>query len=298
MPQEGIKLFPHEEILSYEEIIKVAIASRNIGIDTIRITGGEPLIRKNLSFLIEQLKKIDGIQDLAITTNGILLGKMIKELISAGLKRANISLDSLKRERFFNITRQDALNDVLNGIEKSLEAGLNPIKINMVVIKGLNDDEVIEFVKLTEKKPLIVRFIEYMPWGALDKWDETKIIKTCDIKKVIEKEFGKIFPANLSSRGPADNYYIQGFKGFIGFISPLSEHFCGKCNRIRLTADGKLRLCLFSQQEIDIKNKLRAGKTIEELTDFIIQSINKKPEKIDIKTHIKNHPREMSQIGG
>lgn len=152
MPQEGIKLFPHEEILSYEEIIKVAKASRNIGIDTIRITGGEPLIRKNLPYLIEELKKIDGIQDIAITTNGILLKKMLPELISAGLKRVNISLDSLKKDKFFNITRQDALYDVLSGIEKSLETGLSPIKINMVVIKGLNDDEILDFVRLTEKK--------------------------------------------------------------------------------------------------------------------------------------------------
>lgn len=298
MPQEGIKLFPHKEILSYEEIITVAKAGRSIGIDTIRITGGEPLIRKNLSYLIEQIKNIDGIQDLAITTNGILLEKMLKELVSAGLKRANISLDSLKRDRFFNITRQDALHDVLKGIEKSIEAGLYPIKINMVVIKGLNDDEIIDFVRLTENQPLIVRFIEYMPWGSLEKWDEKKILSAKEIKTIIEKEYGKILPANINSKGPADNFYINGFKGFIGFITPLSEHFCGRCNRIRLTADGKLRLCLFSQQEIDIKSKLRTGSSIEELSDFIVKAINQKPEKIDIKSHIKNHPREMSQIGG
>jgi len=298
MPQEGIKLFPHEEILSYEEIIKVAKASRNIGIDTIRITGGEPLIRKNLPYLIEELKKIDGIQDIAITTNGILLKKMLPELISAGLKRVNISLDSLKKDKFFNITRQDALYDVLSGIEKSLETGLSPIKINMVVIKGLNDDEIIDFVRLTERKPLIVRFIEYMPWGSLEKWDEKKILSAKDIKAIIEQEYGKILPANINSKGPSDNFYINGFQGFIGFITPLSEHFCGRCNRIRLTADGKLRLCLFSQQEIDIKSKIRAGSSIEELANFIANSINQKPEKIDIANHIKNHPREMSQIGG
>lgn len=298
MPQGGIKLFPHNEILSYEEIIKIAKASSNIGIDTIRITGGEPLIRKNIPYLIEELKKIESIQDIAITTNGILLNKMLPELISAGLKRLNISLDSMKKDRFFEITRQDALFEVLKGIEKSLDAGLYPIKINMVVIKGLNDDEIISFVKLTEKHPLIVRFIEYMPWGSLGKWDEKKIISAKEIRVIIEREFGKILPANINSKGPADNFYINGFKGFVGFISPLSEHFCGRCNRIRLTADGKLRLCLFSQQEIDIKSKLRSGASIEELTSFICNSISLKPEKIDIINHIKNHPREMSQIGG
>lgn len=298
MPQEGIKLFPHDEVLSYEEIIRIAKAGKNIGIDTVRITGGEPLIRKNLPYLIEQIKNIEGIKDLAITTNGILLGKMLDKLLSAGLKRVNISLDSLKRERFFYITRQDALHDVLNSVEKSIEVGLSPIKINMVVIKGLNDDEIIDFVRLTEKYPLIVRFIEYMPWGSLERWDEQKIISAEEIKAIIKKEFGKILPANISSKGPADNFYINGFRGFIGFITPLSKHFCGKCNRIRLTADGKLRLCLFSQKEIDIKNKIRKGASIEEITDFIIDAINQKPKKIDIEKHIKNHPREMSQIGG
>ncbi|MCX7770242.1 MAG: GTP 3',8-cyclase MoaA [Proteobacteria bacterium] len=298
MPQEGIKLFPHQEILTYEEIIKITKASKQIGIDTVRITGGEPLIRKNLSFLISQIRNIEGIRDLAITTNGILLDKLLPELFSAGLKRVNISLDSLKRDRFFNITRQDSLQEVLKGIDRSLEIGLTPIKINMVVIKGINDDEIIDFVKLTEERPLIVRFIEYMPWGSINNWGEEKIIKAKEIKSIIEKEFGKILPVDINSRGPADNYQIDGFKGFIGFINPLSEHFCGKCNRIRLTADGKLKLCLFSQQEIDIKAKLRAGTSLEELTEFISNSIHLKPEKIDLDSHIKNHPREMSQIGG
>ncbi len=298
MPEEGIKLFPHHEILTYEEIIKIVRASKQVGIDTIRITGGEPLIRKNLPYLIEKINEIEGIKDLAITTNGILLWKLLPQLTKAGLKRVNISLDSLKRERFFKITRQDALDDVLKSIEKCLEASLMPIKINMVVIKDINHDEILDFVKFTEKKPIIVRFIEYMPWGSIDKWDKERVIKATEIKDIIEKEFGKLLPVSAISKGPAVNYYIQGFKGNIGFITPLSEHFCGNCNRIRLTADGKLRLCLFSQNEIDIKSKVRSGTSLEELSRFIIDAIYKKPEKIDIIGHLKDHNREMSQIGG
>jgi len=300
MPEEGIKLFPHNEILTYEEIIKVVKASKEIGIDTVRITGGEPLIRKNLPYLIEKIHEIEGINDLAITTNGILLWKLLPQLTKAGLKRVNISLDSLKKERFFKITRQDALDDVLKSIETCLENSLTPIKINMVVIKGINHDEILDFAKLTENKPIIVRFIEYMPWGSINKWDKERIIKASEIKDIIEKEFGKILPVSTTSKGPAVNYYIQGFKGNIGFITPLSEHFCGNCNRIRLTADGKLRLCLFSRNEIDIKSKIRSDASIEELSHFITNAIYKKPEKIDITSHLKdhNHNREMSQIGG
>jgi cyclic pyranopterin phosphate synthase len=298
MPEEGIKLFPHSEILTYEEIIKIVKASRKIGIDKIRITGGEPLIRKNLPYLIEKINEIVGINDLAITTNGILLWKLLPQLKKAGLKRVNISLDSLKKDRFYKITKQDALDDVIKSIEKCLEESIMPIKINMVVIKGINHDEIIDFAKITRNKPIIVRFIEYMPWGNLNKWDKERIINANEIKSIIEKEFGKIIPVSTSSTGPAVNYHINGFKGYIGFITPLSEHFCGNCNRIRLTADGKLRLCLFSQNEIDIKTKIRSGASIEELSQFIIDAIYKKPEKIDITGHLKDHKREMIQIGG
>lgn len=298
MPEEGIKLFPHNEILSYEEIIRVVEASKIIGIDTVRVTGGEPLIRRNLPYLIEKINEIEGIKDLAITTNGILLEKLLPELVKSGLKRVNISLDTLKKERFFNITRHDGLNNVLSGIDKCLELGLSPVKINMVVIKGLNDDEIIDFVKLTETKPFIVRFIEYMPWGVIEKWDEKKVMKAYEIKEIIEKHFGKLIPSTILSKGPSENFYINGFKGQIGFINPVSDHFCGKCNRIRLTADGKLRLCLFSQKEIDIKTKLREQASKEELAKFLLEALNNKPEKIDISGHIKNHKREMSQIGG
>lgn len=298
MPQEGIPLFPYDEILTYEEILKVVEASTKIGINTVRVTGGEPLIRKNLTYLIEKISSINEIKDLAMTTNGILLLSFLPELKRAGLKRVNISLDTLKKDRFERITKRDGLKDVLAAIEKSLEMDMLPVKINMVVIKDVNDDEILDFALLTKDKPIHVRFIEYMPWGVKEYWDKEKVIKANDIKMTIEKNFGLLEHLDKPAHGPSQNYRIRGFLGEIGFINPISDHFCGSCNRIRLTADGKLRLCLFSEKEINIKKELRKGIPLDEIAKIIREAIFSKPEKQEMLNHLIYHNREMNQIGG
>jgi len=298
MPENGIKLCPHNEILSYEEILHLVKIFTKIGIKKIRITGGEPLIRRNLSYLIGKISELQEIKDIAITTNGILLKELINELYNAGLKRVNVSLDTLKADRFERITKMNGLVKVISGIERCLELGLTPIKINTVLMKGVNDDEIIDFVRMTEKNPFHIRFIEYMPWGRVDVWDVNKVIKTKEVIEKIEREFGKLEPVESKSGGPAVNYRIKGFLGLVGFINPVSSHFCNLCNRIRLTADGKLRLCLFSENEIDIKTPLRNIKSDEALMSIIENAILNKPENHNLTEHIKNHQREMNQIGG
>jgi len=298
MPENGIKLCPHNEILSYEEILHLVKIFTKIGIKKIRITGGEPLIRRNLSYLIGKISELQEIKDIAITTNGILLKELINELYNAGLKRVNVSLDTLKADRFERITKMNGLVKVISGIERCLELGLTPIKINTVLMKGVNDDEIIDFVRMTEKNPFHIRFIEYMPWGRVDVWDVNKVIKTKEVIEKIEREFGKLEPVESKSGGPAVNYRIKGFLGLVGFINPVSSHFCNLCNRIRLTADGKLRLCLFSENEIDIKTPLRNIKSDEALMSIIENAILNKPENHNLTEHITNHQREMNQIGG
>lgn len=298
MPEDGIKLCPHNEILSYEEIITLVKVFTKIGISKVRITGGEPLIRRNLPYLISKISEFNEIKDIALTTNGILLKQFIGDLVKAGLKRVNISLDTLKPDKFEKITKLNGLNNVISGIERCLELGVNPVKINTVLMKGINDDEVIDFVMLTEKMPFHIRFIEYMPWGRLEAWDANKVISTREVIEKIEREFGKLYPVESKSGGPAVNYRIDGFAGIVGFINPVSSHFCNLCNRIRLTADGKLRLCLFSEKEIDIKTPLRNVKNEDVLLSIIENAILNKPQNHNLTEHLKNHQREMNQIGG
>ncbi len=297
MPEKGIKLFPHSEILSYEEIIRLTRIFASTGIKKIRITGGEPLIRKNISYLVEKISEIDGINDIAITTNGILLKNLATELARAGLKRVNVSLDTLKEDKFELITKMKGLKDVLGGIEKCMELGLSPLKINVVLIKGVNDEEVFDFVKMTENMPVHVRFIEYMPWGRVENWGMDKLIDTKEAMEKIAKEFGELIPIETFSGGPAINFRINNFKGVIGFINPVSSHFCNLCNRIRLTADGKIRLCLFSEREIDIKSYVRS-RSDEEIKAVVEEAIFNKPQRHNLSEHIKAHQREMNQIGG
>lgn len=298
MPEGGISLFPHSEILSYEEIIYLTKILSELGIRKIRITGGEPLIRKNISYLIERIHRIEKVEDIALTTNGILLPKMAFELKEAGLKRVNISLDTLKEEKFSLITRKNDFKRVISAIDKSIEVGFNPIKLNVVVIKGVNDDEILDFVKFVEDKDISVRFIEFMPWGRLEKWSKEKVISTKEIINIIEKEFGQLIPISKKDSGPAVNYKLMSIKGIIGFINPITSHFCSLCNRIRLTADGKIRLCLFSEKEVDVKKLMRDGIKEKELKEILAKAVLIKPKEIDIDDHLEKHKREMSQIGG
>jgi cyclic pyranopterin phosphate synthase len=307
MPAEGIKPVEHKEILSYEEIVRILKIAVNIGVKKIRITGGEPLMRRDVAHLIALIKNIAGIKDLSLTTNGVLLEQHAEELTKAGLSRINVSLDSFKPDRYREITRGGDIDVVLKGLKAADKAGLVPIKINMVPIRGFNDDEIGEFAKITLKAPYQVRFIEFMPFGIKDiKWPE-KYISVDEIKSIVEG-LGPLTPVKIRKSGPARYFRFDGAIGVIGFISPLSNHFCGECNRLRLTADGKLRPCLFSETEIDLKPALRGGAPDNEIERLIKLSIEVKPEGHNIRiqdAHLKrlfnfkeDHRRPMSGIGG
>ncbi len=285
------KWLSSEEILSFEEIEEIARVSSELGVKRIRLTGGEPLLRKNVEVLIKKLSQIAGIEDLSLTTNGYFLEEKALILKAAGLKRINISLDTLKREKFKKLTGKDELNKILRGIEKALEVGFNPIKINVVVIKGFNDEEIIDLAKLSLDKPLEVRFIEFMPIGKNPLWNESKVFYIAEVKRILES-FKKLEPVISVGGGPAKSYRWEGALGKIGLISPLSEHICKNCNRMRITADGRLRPCLFSDFEIDLKSALRERKT--SLKKIFELALKKKPEK-----GLKNFTlKPMRAIGG
>jgi cyclic pyranopterin phosphate synthase len=294
MPSDGLLPIVHKEILRYEEIVRILRIAVDIGVRKIRITGGEPLVRRNVTYLISLIKKIDGIKDLSLTTNGILLEQYAEELADAGLDRVNISLDSLKPDRYREITRGGDIDVVLKGIEAAERAGLIPIKINMVPIRGLNDDEIEEFSRITLTYPYQIRFIEFMPFGTRDMWSPEKFISVEEIKSVV-KDIGPLTPVKLNKSGPARYFRFHDAAGVIGFISPLSNHFCKECNRLRLTADGKLRPCLFSETEIDLKSALRHGAPDEEIERLIKLSIEVKPKGHNIK--MQNATPSPSSVG-
>ncbi len=300
MPPEGIDLVRPENILRYEELTRIARLAISNGITRIRITGGEPLVRKGIVDFIAELGRIDGLKDLTLTTNGVLLKEYAEPLKEAGLRRVNVSLDSLKRERFRNITRGDLLSRVIEGLEEALTVGLTPVKINMVVIKGYNDDEIFDFAMLTKKKPYHVRYIEYMPFEVEAGWHRDKCISSMDVITMLNS-FDEIVPveSNKNRSGPARRYRFKDGIGEIGLISPVSEHFCGSCNRLRLTADGKLRTCLFSDTEIDIKRALRHGSSDAEIEEILFKAVIEKPERHFINDNLfKKCSRTMSLIGG
>ena len=299
MPEEGISLTPHGEILTYEEILRIVRVFGCEGISKIRLTGGEPLIRKGIVDFISRLSQVETVKDLSLTTNGILLKDLARDLKEAGLKRINISLDSLRKERFFQITRKDAFEWVWAGIEESLNAGLSPIKINMVAIKGLNDDEIEAFARLTLHLPLTVRYIEYMPSGNGEAWKQTDLLTMDQIKQRLDG-LGPLLPVP-SDRwdGPAKRFRMKGALGEIGLIGPVSSHFCSDCNRLRLTPDGKIRTCLFSDEEIDVKDLLRKGGSDQDLKERLLVALRAKPERHHIDSHqFKKCQRNMSAIGG
>lgn len=313
MPPKGLPPIEHKDILRYEEIIRILRIAVDIGVTKIRITGGEPLVRKNITYLVSSIKQIAGIKDLSLTTNGILLEQYAEELAYAGLDRVNISLDSLMPDKYREITRGGDINIVLKGIEAAQRAGLIPVKINMVPIRGINDNEIQEFAKITLKDPYQVRFIEFMPFGTEDMWRPEKFIPAEEIKSIVE-HICPINPIKLRRSGPARYFRFDGAAGVVGFISPLSNHFCGECNRLRLTADGKLRPCLFSETEIDLKPALRSSAPDAEIERLIKLSIEAKPEGHNLSTQhsalsawIKDkrnwflgseYRRSMSRIGG
>lgn len=299
LPREGVRLVPSHEILRIEEIVRLLKAASQAGIKKVRLTGGEPLIRKGLVDLVAAINEIPGIDDLALTTNGIHLPLLGRELKEAGLRRVNISLDTLDDGMYRRITRHGELGQAWNGIEKALELGLNPVKINAVVIKGLNDGEVEDLAALTLKYPLHVRFIELMPMGACEDWALKGYIPSAEVKKIIEDSMGTLEQGHKTyGCGPAKYYKLSGAPGTIGFIGALSEHFCHTCNRIRLTADGMIRPCLHGSREIDVKTALRRGADCSELAGFFRQAVSEKPVRYFTDRGWQGKKRVMSQIGG
>lgn len=302
MPPEGVPKRAHGEILRYEEIETVVRAAAELGITKVRLTGGEPLVRPSVADLVRMLVRIPGIDDLAMTTNGVLLSNYANELAQAGLHRVNISLDTLHPERFGHITRCGSLEDVLDGIEAARRAGLEPIKINTVVIRDLNDDEVVDFARKTIASGWHVRYIELMPIGngttMASQWRD-RGVSALEIRERIEDVLGPLAPAKVGvGNGPARYYRLPGAKGTVGFITPISQHFCTQCNRLRLTADGHLRPCLLSEHEIDLRTPLRAGADVSRIKALILQGIEDKPQQHHLAECEAPEGRAMSEIGG
>ena len=301
MPEEGIKLRDKSEFMSQEEMFIIAKKFVELGVKKIRLTGGEPLIKKNFSEIIRDLSSLP--VELTMTTNAVLLDKYIGDLQSAGMKRINISLDSLKEDRFNAISRRNDFKRIRRNIDLAVEAGFD-VKLNVVLMKGVNDDEIIDFVKLSEKKPINIRFIEFMPFSG-NKWDWSKKVSFSSIMERVERHFGKskIITEQLPQNSTSKNFRINHFKGNFGIISTLTNPFCDTCNRIRLTADGKIKNCLFSPEESDILTVLRSGGSIENSIRKIIQSKKEKRAGIesfegDEGKNIFDQNRSMTTIGG
>jgi len=299
MPAEGLEWLGRDEILSFEELTRVVRVLAGMGVSEIRLTGGEPLVRRDLPTLVRMLAGTPGVEDLALTTNGVLLDRLAGPLVAAGLRRLNVSLDSLSHVRFAEITRRDALDRVLAGLaEAERYPELRPLKVNCVAVRGFTETEVPALAELARRKPYVVRFIEFMPLDADEAWREDEVLSGAEIRALIEERWPLVeLPAKASST--ARRFRFADGAGEIGFVNPVSEPFCSSCDRIRLTADGQLRTCLFSRKEWDLKAVLRGGGSDEELERFVRFAVSHKELK-----HRINEPgfvrasRSMSQIGG
>jgi cyclic pyranopterin phosphate synthase len=299
MPAEGLEWLPRDEILDFEEIQRLVAVLASMGVDEVRLTGGEPLVRRDLPVLVGMLAETDGVHDLSLTTNGVLLDRLAGPLVEAGLTRLNVSLDSLSHVRFAEITRRDALDKVLAGLEEAERyPELRPIKVNCVAIRGFTEEEVPALAELARHKPYVVRFIEFMPLDADEAWREDEVLTGGEIRALIEERWPlEEIPAKASST--ARRFRFADGAGEIGFVNPVSEPFCSSCDRIRLTADGQLRTCLFSRREWDLKAPLREGASHDELASLLRFAVRHKELK-----HKINEPgfvrasRSMSQIGG
>jgi cyclic pyranopterin phosphate synthase len=300
MPEAGVEKRSHQAIMRYEEIAELVRVFAGLGVRTVRITGGEPLVRPDLHKLVEMIAKIDGITDLGLTTNAILLANQAEKLSGAGLKRINVSLDTLQDEKFRKICRFGSLADVWRGIEAAEKHGLNPVKLNVVAMRGVNDDEFIDLARLTYTHPWAVRFIELMPignqmhWGAGFPEPQDAYIPAAEIRTQLEP-LGLTPLAHKNGSGPARYYQLKGATGKVGFITAVSEHFCASCNRLRLTADGHLRPCLLNDVEIPLLEAMRRG---EPLLPLIRQAVWLKPDRHHIDEDLTPEERKMKEIGG
>jgi cyclic pyranopterin phosphate synthase len=306
MPEEGVPSVSHQEVLTLEEIGRIIRVGAGMGLRRVRLTGGEPLVRKGVVELVRWVSQTPGIEDISLTTNAILLPSYARDLAAAGLKRVNVSLDTLRPQRFRDITRRGDLSDVMAGIAAARQAGLSPTKLNVVVMRGINDDEVVEIASTTLEEDWQVRFIELMPF--MDE-QETCIrdtpralgfIPSRKVKRQVEEALGSLEVAEpTAGGGPAKYYRLPGARGLIGFISPLSEgQFCAICNRMRLTADGKIRPCLLTDQETDLKQPLREGGSDDHLRQRILEALHSKPDAHHLSDGNRPRRRKMAQIGG
>ena len=299
MPAEGLPWLERSALLSYEEIERLVRLLASMGVHDVRLTGGEPLVRRELWRLVERLSVIDGVQDLSLTTNGYLLTRQVEQLVAAGLKRINVSLDSLAPDRFFQLTRRDSLAQVLEGLDAAQRhPELRPIKVNVVALKDFTEDEVLRFAEFARQHPYEVRFIEFMPLDADRAWTRDKVLPNAEIVAMIDAVY-PLEPVGRERHGTARRYRFADGGGEMGFISPVTEPFCGDCNRIRLTAEGELRTCLFSMTETDLRGPLRSGATDAEIEELIRDAVWRK----ELKHHVNDPgfvqpPRTMSQIGG
>jgi GTP 3',8-cyclase len=299
MPAEGLEWLDRDEVLTFEEIARLVAVLARMGVDEVRLTGGEPLVRRDLPVLVRMLAETSGVSDLSLTTNGVLLDRLAAPLVDAGLRRINVSLDSLSHIRFAEITRRDALDRVLAGLEEAERyPQLSPIKVNCVAIRGFTEEEVPALAELARRKPYVVRFIEFMPLDADEAWRDDDVLTGDEIRALIEERWPlEEIPAKPSST--ARRFRFADGAGEIGFVNPVSEPFCSTCDRIRLTADGQLRTCLFSRREWDLKTALRDGASDEQLEQLLRFAVAHKELK-----HKINEPgfvkpsRSMSQIGG
>jgi len=299
MPAEGLPWLERSALLSYEEIERLVRLLSAMGVHDVRLTGGEPLVRKELWRLVEQLSAIEDVHDLSLTTNGYLLARQVEDLVRAGLRRVNVSLDSLSRDRFYQLTRRDSMAQVLEGLEAAQQhPELRPIKVNVVALKDFTEDEVLRFAEFARQHPYEVRFIEFMPLDADRSWTRDKVLPNAEIVSMIDAVY-PLEPVGRERHGTARRYRFADGNGEMGFISPVTEPFCGDCNRIRLTAEGQMRTCLFSMTETDLRGPMRDGATDAELEEIVRDAVWRK----ELKHHV-NDPgfvqpaRTMSRIGG
>ncbi len=299
MPEEGLPWIKNSDLLTYDEIERLVRAFAPWGLQKVRITGGEPLVRPHVDELIARLRAVPGITDISLSTNGILLGDQIEKLKAAGLNRVNISLDTLDREKFIRISRRDEMQRVLEGIDAAIEYGLQPVKLNCVIMRGFNDDEMLQLAELTIQREVHLRFIEVMP---VEENLEMSINAYVSTDEILERmlAFGQFEAvAGPGGNGPARYYKLPGAKGTVGVISPMSHNYCDTCNRVRLTAQGHLRLCLFGDNEIDLRTPLRSGASLEDLGSIFKQSLTVKPERHYLGVgQLSSGMRAFSQVGG
>ncbi len=299
MPETGLQWLPKGEILTYEEIAELVRAAASAGVRSVRLSGGEPLIRRDLHRLVAAIDAIEGIDDISLSTNGLLLADQIEGLKAAGLRRVNVSLDTLRPERFEQIARRPGLDRVLAGIDAAIAHGLAPVKINVVVMRGQNGDEIADLAEWTKRQAVYVRFIEVMPVHENLGLQRDSYVSSDEILERV-RAIGDLHPAiGPGGNGPARYFSFDGAPGAVGVISPLSHDYCERCNRVRLTADGRLRLCLFGDHEIDLRSPLRSGASTEDLVELLRSAMLIKPERHHLRLgETSSRMRAFSEIGG